>query len=66
LGAEGAAAAGLARYEAARHGRTELVHAKSVEQGQHTQAHDPDAYDASAAPASDPAILAYDPVTPPI
>ncbi|MDH7973271.1 FAD-dependent monooxygenase [Sphingomonas sp. AR_OL41] len=64
--AEQAVEAGFARYETARHGRTELVHAKSVEQGQLTQARDPDTYDAAAAPASDRAILDYDPVTTPI
>lgn len=53
----------LARYEAARIGRTTLLHAKSIEQGELTQARDPDHYQADAAPANDPAILAYDPVT---
>ena len=56
----------LARYEAARLPRTGLLHAKSVEQGELTQARDPDNYDHSAAPAADPAILGYDPVTAPI
>ena len=56
----------LARYEAARLPRTGLLHAKSVEQGELTQARDPDNYDHGAAPAADPAILGYDPVTAPI
>lgn len=62
----GTAATAFATYEAARLPRTRLIHAKSVEQGRLTQARDPDAYDAGAAPASDPAILAYDPATAPI
>ncbi|WP_295635945.1 FAD-dependent monooxygenase [Novosphingobium sp.] len=56
----------FARYEASRKQRTALVHAKSVEQGELTQARDPENYDASSAPASDPAIVAYDPVATPI
>ena len=59
-------AAALARYEAARLLRTALLHAKSVEQGELTQARNPDNYDHGAAPAADPAILGYDPVTAPI
>ena len=55
--------AGFDRYEATRRPRTALVHAKSVEQGRQVQARDPDHYDAAAAPASDPAIFAFDPVT---
>lgn len=58
--------AALARYEAARLPRTALVHAKSVEQGKRTQARYPDRYNGAAAPAADPAILGYDPVTAPI
>jgi salicylate hydroxylase len=53
----------FARYEAARRPRTALLHAKSVEQGELTQARDPDDYDHGAAPAADPAILGYNPVT---
>lgn len=64
--ADGAVEAALARYEAARLPRTRLVHAKSVEQGERTQARDPDRYDAATAPAADPSILGYDPVTVPI
>ncbi len=56
----------FARYEAIRRPRTALVHAKSVQQGVLTQTADPDSYDAANAPASDPAIMAYDPVTAPI
>lgn len=52
----------FARYEAARRTRTSLLHAKSVEQGELTQARDPDNYDHAAAPAADPTILGYDPV----
>ena len=60
------AATALGRYEAARLPRTTLVHAKSAEQGRLTQARDPDHYDGAAAPSSDPAITAYDPVTAPL
>ncbi len=60
---EGAVAPALARYEAARRPRTALIHAKSIEQGELTQARDPDNYDGAAAPSSDPAIIGYDPVT---
>lgn len=58
--------AGFDRYEDNRRPRTALLHAKSVEQGELTQARDPDTYKHAAAPAADPAILAYDPVTAPI
>ena len=58
--------AAFARYEAARKPRTTLVHEKSVAQGELTQSRDPDNYDHKAAPAADPSILAYDPVTAPI
>jgi salicylate hydroxylase len=61
--AENGAEAALDRYEAARRPRTALVHAKSVEQGQLTQSRDPDRYDGSKAPSSDPTIYAFDPVT---
>ena len=61
--AEGAVAPAFARYEAARLPRTTLIHAKSVEQGERTQARDPDHYEHAAAPAADPSILGYDPVT---
>ena len=64
--AEGSVETAFARYEAARRPRTAMLHAKSVEQGELTQARDPDNYDAANAPASDPAIMAYDPVTAPI
>ncbi len=57
---------GFERYEAARRPRTALVHAKSAEQGRLTQAINPDHYDGAAAPASDPAIIGYDPVTAPL
>ncbi len=64
--AEGDVAPAFARYEAARIPRTTLMQAKSIEQGVLTQARDPENYDATAAPASDPAILDYDPVAAPI
>ena len=55
--------AGFDRYERARRPRTEFLHAKSAEQGRLVQAQDPDLYDAATAPAHDPRITAYDPVT---
>ena len=61
--AESAAEAALDRYEAARRPRTALMHAKSVEQGILTQSRDPDHYDGSKAPSSDPSITGFDPVT---
>ncbi|KQS04142.1 hypothetical protein ASG11_07680 [Sphingomonas sp. Leaf357] len=64
--AEGDVAPAFARYEAARVPRTTLIHAKSVEQGALTQARDPDHYVHAAAPAADPSILGYDPVTAPM
>lgn len=64
--AESDVAPAFARYEAARVPRTTLIHAKSVEQGALTQARDPDHYEHAAAPAADPSILGYDPVTVPI
>ena len=63
--AEQEVAPAFARYEAARRPRTLLLHEKSAEQGRLTQARDPDHYDPAAAPASDPLILAYDPVSAP-
>jgi len=63
FGAEADVVAAFDRYEAARRPRTAMLHAKSIEQGELTQARDPENYDAGAAPASDPAIVAYDPVT---
>ena len=63
LAAEPTVAGAFARYQAVRIPRTTLLHAKSREQGQLTQARDPDAYDAGAAPAADPAILGYNPVS---
>ena len=64
--AEAEVAAAFAQYESTRRPRTALLHAKSIEQGLLTQARDPENYDAGAAPASDPAIVAFDPVTAPI
>jgi salicylate hydroxylase len=64
--AETSVAAAYARYETARRPRTALLHAKSIEQGERTQARDPDHYDGKNAPSSDPLITAYDPVTAPI
>ena len=63
LEAEGSVKEAFARYEAARKPRTALVHEKSVEQGNLTQSRDPDTYDGSSAPSSDPSITAFDPVT---
>jgi salicylate hydroxylase len=54
---------GFDRYENARRPRTAYVHAKSLEQGWHVQAQNPDRYDHAHAPAADPAIFAFDPVT---
>jgi salicylate hydroxylase len=56
-------AAALARFQAARAPRTELVHAKSVEQGRITQAMDPDAIDPASIPMADQAMMAFNPVT---
>lgn len=61
--AEASIEAAFARYETVRKPRTTLVHEKSVKQGELTQSLDPDHYDHAAAPAADPAILAYNPVT---
>ncbi len=52
----------LARYEAARKPRTELVHRKSFEQGQMTQALDPDDIDLSNIPMLDQAMMGFNPV----
>jgi salicylate hydroxylase len=54
------------RYERARRPRTELIHAKSAEQGALVQSRQPDDYDGLAAPANDPSITDYDPVICPI
>jgi salicylate hydroxylase len=54
---------GFDRYERARRPRTAFVHQKSLEQGRHVQVQDPDRYDGARAPAGDPAIFAFDPVT---
>jgi salicylate hydroxylase len=59
-------AAALARFQAARTPRTELVHAKSVEQGKITQAINPDAIDPAAIPMADQAMMAFNPVTAPL
>ena len=64
--AEHSVEAAFLRYEAVRKPRTALVHEKSVEQGELTQSRDPDTYDGSAAPSSDPTITAYDPVSAPM
>ena len=66
LAMESSVEGGLDRYEAARRPRTALVHTKSIKQGRLTQARDPENYDHSAAPAADPALLDYDPVTAPV
>jgi salicylate hydroxylase len=59
-------AAALARFQAARTPRTELVHAKSVEQGKITQAMNPDAIDPASIPMADQAMMAFNPVTAPL
>jgi salicylate hydroxylase len=64
--AEGAVESAFDRYEQNRRPRTAHVHAKSVEQGVLTQSRDPDRYDADAAPANDPGIMDFDPVTAPL
>jgi salicylate hydroxylase len=56
-------ATALTRFQAARAPRTELVHAKSVEQGRITQAMDPDAIDPASIPMADQAMMAFNPVT---
>jgi len=61
--AEQAVDPAFARYEAVRRPRTLLLHEKSAEQGRLVQAQDPNHYDPVAAPASDPSILAFDPIT---
>jgi salicylate hydroxylase len=61
--AESAIDAAFLRYEVARRPRTSLIRAKSVEQGRLSQGCDPDRYDAGTAPAHDPAIFGYDPVS---
>lgn len=66
LAAERTGRAGLARYEAARIPRTKLIHSKSVDQGKLTQARNPHNYNGPAAPAADPEIMGYNPVTAPI
>lgn len=53
----------LARYEAARRPRTELLHAMSKRQGEVTQAIDPDTFVPATAPLSNEAVMGFDPVT---
>lgn len=59
-------ASALSRYEAARVPRTELVHAKSKEQGRITQAIDPDSFKPATAPVNDGEMMGFNPVTAPI
>ncbi|WP_394762670.1 FAD-dependent monooxygenase [Phenylobacterium sp.] len=66
LGAESDLGAALDLYETVRRPRTAEVYRQSVRQGELLQSRDPDAYDGNAAPASDPAFYAYDPVTAPL
>lgn len=56
------AEAALARYEAARRPRTELLHAMSKRQGEVTQAIDPDTFVPSTAPLSNEAVMGFNPV----
>ena len=57
---------GLDRYVALRRARTDRIAELSRLQGEFSQARDPDAYDATTAPAQDPRIQDYDPVTVPL
>ena len=52
----------LARYEAARRPRTELLHAMSKRQGEVTQAIDPDTFVPSTAPLGNEAVMGFNPV----
>ncbi|GAA4776022.1 FAD-dependent monooxygenase [Novosphingobium ginsenosidimutans] len=52
----------LARYEAARRPRTELLHAMSKRQGEVTQAINPDTFVPSTAPLSNEAVMGFNPV----
>jgi salicylate hydroxylase len=52
----------LARYEAARRPRTELLHAMSKRQGEVTQAIDPDTFVPASAPMSNEAVMGFNPV----
>lgn len=54
--------AALARYEAARRPRTELLHAMSKRQGEVTQAIDPDTFVPATAPLSNEAVMGFNPV----
>ncbi len=58
--------AALAAYENHRRPRTGQIAELSRIQGEASQAGDPDNYDPSSAPAQNPAVQAYDPVTAPI
>lgn len=57
---------GLSLYEDLRRPRVDRIADLSRIQGELSQARDPDDYDPAAAPAQDPAIQAYDPVTTPL
>lgn len=57
---------GFTLYESSRKGRVRRIADLSRVQGEISQAADPDRYDPSAAPAQDPAIQDYDPVTVPL
>lgn len=59
-------ARGLAVYEANRHVRTGRIADLSRRQGELFQQRDPDAYDPAQAPAHDPSLQDYDPVTVPL
>jgi salicylate hydroxylase len=52
----------LARYEAARKPRCELMQAMSKRQGEVTQAIDPDTFKPNSAPLSNEAVMGFDPV----
>ncbi|QLC23072.1 hypothetical protein HFP51_13305 [Parasphingopyxis sp. CP4] len=53
----------LARYEAVRKPRTELLHDMSIRQGQMTQAIDPDTFKPAGAPVNNREMMDYNPVT---
>lgn len=54
---------GLTTYEETRRGRVNRIATLSRHQGELVQAIDPDSYDPKTAPAQDPSIQDYDPVT---
>jgi salicylate hydroxylase len=53
----------LQRFEAVRRPRTTLIYNETVRQGQLTQAIDPENYARAPAPAHNPLLFDYDPLT---